>query len=172
MACWGEAMAGARKKRRNHGQSVTAADLADKAIRAIVPADRLRLVRLEIAWADAMPEHVARVAAPVGFDGTTLVVHVLDNQWLHELQYLRSDLLDRVRLWDGGPIAAIRFRVGDVVPMTAAPERPVVLTTTPLPAQPASETLAAIAEVENDDLRGAIATARQALTGVSRSPSR
>lgn len=172
MACSRVAMSGARKRRRNHGQSVPAAELADKAIRAIVPADRLRLVRLQIAWADGMPDHVARVAAPVGFDGPTLVVHVLDNQWLHELQYLRADLLDLVRQWDRGTISMIRMRVGEVVPLIAT-ERPApAVLESPLPAQPAAETLAAIREIESDDLRRAIATARQALTGISRSGAR
>jgi hypothetical protein len=158
-----------RARRRNHGRSIPAAELADKALRSIVPADRLRLVRVQIAWVDVLPTRLAKVASPAAIDGGTLVVHVVDNQWLHELQYLRADLLDRIR--EGAPEAgvdALRLRVGEVAPLPARAEREVAVTTPVLPLQPDTATLDAIASVRDDGLRGAIATARQALTRLGR----
>ena len=158
-----------RVRRRNHGRSIPAAELADKALRSIVPGDRLRLVRLQIAWSDALPERLAKVAWPIAVDGANLVVHVLDNQWLHELTYLRSDLLERIR--ERAPEAGIevlRLRVGEVVPPPPRPAPEIVAPAIVLPMQPAAETLEAIAAVGDDDLRGAIALARQALTKLGR----
>lgn len=158
-----------RTRRRNHGRSIPAAELADKALRSIVPGDRLRLVRVQIAWVDMLPARLAKVASPVAIDGETLVVHVVDNQWLHELQYLRADLLDRIR--EGAPLAgvsALRLRVGEVAPLPAPGARDVVATSPALPLQPGGETLDAIASVVDDGLRSTIATARQALTRLGR----
>ncbi len=158
-----------RARRRNHGRSVPAAELADKALRSIVPADRLRLVRVQIAWADALPARLLRVAAPVGIDDGTLVVHVADNQWLHELQYLRSDLLDRIRdaIPDGG-VTQLRLRVGLVPepPLRESPPPPPLRPVLSL--QPDGITVDAIASIPDDALRDVIATARQALTRLGR----
>jgi hypothetical protein len=158
-----------RARRRNHGRSVPAAELADKALRAIVPADRLRLVRVQIAWADALPARLLRVASPVAIDDHTLVVHVADNQWLHELQYLRSDLLDRIReaIPDGG-VTQLRMRVGEVAPIEKPEPPPPVQQRPVLSLQPATDTLEAIASIPDDGLRDVIATARQALTRLGR----
>ncbi len=158
-----------RPRRRNHGRSVPAAELADKALRSIVPAERLRLVRVQIAWADALPARLQRVATPVAIDDATLVVDVVDNQWLHELQYLRSDLLERIReaLPDGG-VSKLRLRVGQVPPPPEVRVIPVVASTPVLALQPSADTLEAIASIPDDGLRDTIATARQALTRLGR----
>lgn len=158
-----------RARRRNHGRSVPAAELADKALRAIVPADRLRLVRVQIAWADALPARLLRVASPVGIDEGTLVVHVADTQWLHELQYLRTDLLDRIReaIPDGG-VTHLRLRVGELAPPLLRETPPPPVTSPVLPMQPAPETIDAIGAIGDDGLRAAVAMARQALTRLPR----
>ena len=156
-------------RRRNHGTRTTAADLAEKALARIVPAERLRALRVQLAWPDAVPAHIVRVALPVAFDGATLVIHAIDNQWLHELTYLRSDLLARLReRLPGIEIGALKIRVGEVPgpPPLAPLEREA--STAVLPLQPARETLDAIAEIEDPTLRSAVATARQALTKLGR----
>ncbi|HWB80147.1 MAG TPA: DUF721 domain-containing protein [Nannocystaceae bacterium] len=156
-------------RRRNHGTRTPAADLADKALRAIVPADRLRALRVQLAWPDAVPPHLVRVAMPVAFDGPTLIIHAIDNQWLHELTYLRSDLLARLREHlPGIEIGGLKIRVGEVPPPLPPPPRERVPETIVLPLQPARDTLDAIAEIEDPGLRSAVATARQALTKIHR----
>jgi hypothetical protein len=152
-------------RRKNHGKRVPGGDLAEAALRKIVPEERVRLVRLQLVWDDAMPARLRGVAAPAAVDGEVLVVHVRDNQWLHELAYLRADLLARVH--ECSPqsrIASLKLRVGPVPspppPAATEPVREKVR----LSMQPEPATLAAIASIGDEGLRHAIATARLALT--------
>jgi hypothetical protein len=156
-------------RRRNHGTRTPAADLAEKALSRIVPAERLRALRVQLAWPDAVPAHLVRVAMPVAFDGPTLIIHAIDNQWLHELTYLRADLLRRLReRVPGIEIGALKIRVGDVPPPPPVAPAERELSTVVLPMQPGRETLDAIADIEDAGLRSAVATARQALTKLGR----
>jgi hypothetical protein len=154
-------------RRKNHGKRVPVGELAEQTLRKIVPEERVRLVRMQLVWDDVMPIRLRGVAAPAAVDGETLVVHVRDNQWLHELAYLRSDLLARVQQHcPRGRVGTLKLRVGQVpeppppIPPAAPAER------VRLPMQPPGETLDAIAAVGDDGLRHAIATARQALTQI------
>lgn len=154
-------------RRKNHGKRVPVGDLAEVTLRKIVPDERVRLVRLQLAWDDAMPTRLRGVAAPASVDGEVLVVHVKDNQWLHELAYLRSDMLARVQAQcPAARIASMRLRVG-VVPDPPPPVRLEPVPETPrLAMQPERETIDAIDSIGDDGLRHAIATARLALTGL------
>ncbi|MBX7081531.1 MAG: DUF721 domain-containing protein [Nannocystaceae bacterium] len=157
------------RRRRNHGHAMPAAELAARAVASIVPAARLELLRLQLAWERALPPRLARVAVPVALDDRALVVNVVDSQWLHELTYLRADVLDRLREQGlGREIGSLRMRVGPVPVPEPPPPPPREAPAPVLPNQPASETLQAIAAVQDDVLRGAIATARQALTRFGR----
>lgn len=156
-------------RRKNHGKRVIVGELAEVALRKIVPDERVRLVRLQLAWDDAMPARLRGIAAPASVDGEQLVVHVKDNQWLHELTYLRSDMLARVQSQcPEARVATMRLRVG-VVPEPPPPVRLEPVPEAPtLAMQPARETIDAIEAVGDDGLRHAIATARMALTGLGR----
>jgi hypothetical protein len=158
------------RRRRNHGLRIPAAELAERALKSIVPADRLRALKVRLAWGDAVPAHLVKVAVPVAFDGTVLVIHAIDNQWLHELTYLRGELLARLREHlPGTEITALKIRVGQLPEPLAVPEIPPTFKSVVLPMQPAPDTVAAIADVEDAELRRAVATARQALTSLPRS---
>lgn len=154
-------------RRKNHGKRVPGGELAELALRKIVPDERVRLVRLQLAWDDVMPARLRGVAAPAGVDGELLVVHVRDNQWLHELAYLRSDMLARLHAQcPQARISTMKLRVGLV------PEPPPPIPVEPvqekvrLSMQPEAGTLAAISDVGDEGLRHVIATARLALTGL------
>lgn len=144
-------------------------ELAERALRSVVPPHRLRVLRVHLAWVDALPPSLRHVAAPVAFDGDTLLLHVLDNQWLHELTYLRADILARLRrACPQAQIGGLRLRVGEV-PSAPPPARIDPIVRPPaLPPQPSPATLDAIASIEDAGLRHAIANARQALTRIGR----
>ncbi len=165
MACWGAVVS----RRKNHGRAIAVGELADRALRSVVPAYRLRVLRVQLGWVDALPASLRDIAAPVAFDGDTLLLHVLDNQWLHELTYLRADILARLRrACPQTQIGGLRLRVGEL-PAPPPPARADPTVRLPaLAAQPSSSTLDAIAAIEDAGLRHAIATARQALTRIGR----
>jgi len=96
-----------------------------------------------------------------------LVLHVHDNQWLHELGYLRQALLER--LHDQLPtvdVESIEMRIGRIPATTdtggPVPDRPMPA---PLSLNPPAETLAALNHIDDHELREAIAAARYALGG-------
>jgi hypothetical protein len=154
-------------RRKNHGKRIPGGELAELALRKIVPDERVRLVRLQLAWDDVMPARMRGIAAPAGVDGEVLTVHVRDNQWLHELAYLRADMLGRLHSQcPEARIATIKLRVGVVPePPPPVPIEP-VREKIRLSMQPEAGTLAAISEVDDEGLRHTIATARLALTGL------
>jgi hypothetical protein len=153
------------KRRDNHGRASTAGSLALRAVGAIVPPDRLRLTRIQIAWPEIAPGRLQRVAWPVVVGGGTLTVNVIDNQWLHELLYMKLELLERIQQrCRAAEIDGLRMRVGEVPEPWPEPEPlpdPVVAS---LPDEPARDTVAALNDVEDPRLRQAMANARMALS--------
>lgn len=153
-----------RPRRKNHGNSEAAAGLADAALRRVIPDERIKATRVQLAWSRAIPLRVQKVAWPVSFAARdTLVLNVVDNQWLHELSYLRDDLLRRLRAaCDGIKIADLRLRVGEVE-VLPTPERPPPPLKAALSPEPQRSTIDAMESVTDPQLRQAIANARLAL---------
>ncbi len=150
----------------NHGERRTAGELAAHAIRLIVPPDRLRLTRLQIAWPQLAGERLSRVAWPGYLRGTALTVWVRDTQWQHELVYMHPELLKRLaEVVPDVPVESMRFRVGDIPELLPEPPPPPPVVLNDLPDEPATATVDALHGVEDEGLRKAMATARLALSG-------
>lgn len=151
------------RKRDNHGRATRASDLAWREILKTVPRDRIELARLQNAWPRLVPRHLQEVAWPAWLGDGRLVVHVDDNQWLHELSYLRQDLLGKLqRACPTARLRALRLRVGqvEVVP----PPVPVPDPSVPgLPREPERSTIEAMESIDDARLRDAVAAARLAL---------
>jgi hypothetical protein len=152
--------------RANHGRAIAAGDIAGRAVEQLVPRDRLRLTRVQIAWSAIAPGRLREVAWPGSIASDTLTVHVLDNQWLHELMYMRAELLERVqKACPAAGIGALRLRVGPLA--EPVPDRRPTRDSTPpsLPIEPDAATVAALKSIGDSGLRQAMANARMALAG-------
>jgi len=151
------------RKRGNHGRAIHAAELAWREVFLTVPRDRIELARLQNAWVEVAPRHLQEVAWPAWLSRGKLLLHVDDNQWLHELSYLRSDLLDQLRqACPSAKLKDLRLRVGsvEVVP----PPQPVPEPYYPgLPREPERPTIDAMESIDDERLRNAVAAARLAL---------
>lgn len=153
-------------RRINHGQSRPAREFAEHAVRLIVPPERLRLTRLQIAWTDMVGPRVRSIAWPGGLKGTQLVVYVRDTQWQHELVYMKDELLGRIATQcPECPVSSMRLRVGDIPPIPVRPPAPPPPDIVDLPDEPAPETMSALSGVGDISLRKLIANARMALSG-------
>jgi predicted nucleic acid-binding Zn ribbon protein len=75
-------------------------------------APRTGLAAVQSAWAGAVGEHLATVAAPVSERAGTLTIECADTVWAQELNLMQEQLLERLRaeLGEAAP-AALRFRV-------------------------------------------------------------
>lgn len=152
-----------KPKRKNHGRALRASELAWREVLATVPRERVELARLQNAWPRLVPRHLQEVAWPAGLSSGRLYVHVTDNQWLHELTYLRQDLLAKLRrACPSAGLQDLRLRVGEVE--LAPPPVPVRDPVVPgLPREPERATIEAMEAIEDAALRDAIAAARLAL---------
>ena len=109
--------------------------------------------------------HLEAHAWPAAIAGGTLIVHVHDSQWLHELTYLRQDLLRRLQaLAPAAELGALRLRLGEVLPVAERPQ-PEPIRWTPLPPprlspEPDEETRRALDAVHDPELKQILAGAR------------
>jgi hypothetical protein len=64
-------------------------------------------------WDDAVGETIAQNARPAAFKGKLLIVHVISSTWLHQLQFLKNDLMAKINAALGKPlIQEIKFKIG------------------------------------------------------------
>jgi len=148
-----------------------AAPVALAVLRSHIGDQRLRVVRVQMAWHEIVPHTLLPYVWPSDLKGDSLVVHVADNQWLHELRYLETDLLARIQeACPSTAIASLRMRLGAVPKLS---ERPKVMPLEKVAAawnrdllspQPSPETLEALEDVDDVELRHAVANARMALS--------
>lgn len=152
-----------KPKRKNHGRALRASELAWREVFATVPRDNIELARLQNAWPRLVPRHLQEVAWPAWLTEGRLLIHVDDNQWLHELTYMRQDLLGKLRrACPTAGLRDLRLRVGEVE-IVPRPE-PVPEPKIPgLPLEPERATIDAMEAIEDATLRDAVATARLAL---------
>jgi predicted nucleic acid-binding Zn ribbon protein len=75
-------------------------------------APRTGLAAVQAAWAGAVGEQLAAVAAPVSERSGTLTIECSDTVWAQELELMQMQLLERLReeLGELAP-GALRFRV-------------------------------------------------------------
>ncbi len=73
------------------------------------------LTRIWELWDGIIGEAVARHARPEAFKGKLLLVNVTSSTWLHHLQFLKSDIIDKVnRAFGETVIEEIRFKIGSL----------------------------------------------------------
>ena len=72
-----------------------------------------QLVRVWDLWADIVGEMIAENARPAAFKGKLIIVHVESPTWIHHLQYMKAEIIERINRALGKPLVAeIRFKVG------------------------------------------------------------
>jgi predicted nucleic acid-binding Zn ribbon protein len=64
-------------------------------------------------WDEAVGETIAQNARPAAFKGKLLIVHVNSSAWLHQLQFLKKDLIFKLNSALGKPLVEeIKFKIG------------------------------------------------------------
>lgn len=71
------------------------------------------LTRIWDLWEEAVGETIAEHTTPAAFKGTILIVHVSSSPWMHQLQFLKKDILVNLNNALGQElITEIKFRIG------------------------------------------------------------
>jgi len=79
--------------------------------------------RLRDAWKKTVGAMIAAQTSPDRIKGGTLFVKVSTSMWMHQLQFLKPDILEKIQSqWTAEPVKRLHFSVGDVVPATTAGE--------------------------------------------------
>jgi predicted nucleic acid-binding Zn ribbon protein len=155
-----------RPKRRRAVAPTQIAAALWAVVRQHVHGDTIRLLHVQDVWARVAGPQLAARTWPTAVHGDTLIVHVHDSQWLHELTYMRQDLLQRLDvLLPGAAPKLLKLRLGEVLPVA---QRPVPESPPPPPKlapprfspEPDAGTRAALDAVADPELKQILAGAR------------
>jgi len=73
------------------------------------------LGRINQAWNRVVDPAVAENARPTAINQNTLLVHVTSSPWLHQLQFLKKDILGRLNAELNGPVLEdLLFKIGPI----------------------------------------------------------
>ncbi len=111
---------GAMKRRRSQPGLVT--DALRQVVQRIDPDRRLAAYRVWTFWAETVGPAVAARAEPASFRDGVLSVRVAGAAWMQELQFMQTELRERLNARLGAPlIRDIYFVSGRVTPPAAKP---------------------------------------------------
>lgn len=82
-------------------------------LKQYVPESAGELIRVWQLWDDTVGTAIAANAQPVAFKGNLLLVHATSSTWIHQLQFLKADIISRLNAALGKPmIAELKFKIG------------------------------------------------------------
>jgi len=66
-------------------------------------------------WENAVGDVIAKNTRPEAFKGKLLLVHVNSSAWMHQLQFLKKDMIDKINAALGKELVQdIKFKIGPV----------------------------------------------------------
>ena len=82
-------------------------------LKEYMPESASELTRVWQIWDDAVGEIIAANARPVAFKGDLLLVHATSSTWIHQLHFLKADIISKLNAALGKPmISEIKFKIG------------------------------------------------------------
>jgi hypothetical protein len=77
--------------------------------------------RLKSVWDQAVGPMIAAQTAPGQIKDTTLFVKVSTSVWMHQLQFLKPEIIEKFRTgWQGEPVERLHFTIGRVTAVAAS----------------------------------------------------
>ena len=71
------------------------------------------MLRIWRIWEETVGDEIARNARPAAVKGSTLLVHVSSSTWVHQLQFLKREMISRLNAGLGqNRVEDIKFKVG------------------------------------------------------------
>lgn len=133
-----------------------------------VPREAYHLFRIQQQWSELAGPSLQLQTWPASLTKNVLTIHVSDHQWLHELHYLRQELLANIcQAFPRIPVESLRLRLAQVPDQEMrrkwqrSQEETAAIEYQPALAElPEVETMQAMANVRDEELKHAIAAAR------------
>ena len=85
----------------------------DKILQSGIRQQDAPLLQVFELWERAVGEIIAENARPAAFKGKILLVHVNSSPWLHQLGFLKKDIIDKINRELGQDLVdEIKFKIG------------------------------------------------------------
>ncbi len=82
-------------------------------LKEYMPESAGELTRVWQIWDDAVGEIIAANAQPIAIKRDLLLVHATSSTWIHQLQFLKADIISKLNAALGKPmISEIKFKIG------------------------------------------------------------
>lgn len=104
---------GNERKKRSGFERI--GNVLDKVLHTYRRSPDMALNRIWEQWDRIVGEKIAANAQPAAFKGRLLVVNVSSSVWLHQLQFARTDIIDKLNdAFGERMVDDIRFKIGAI----------------------------------------------------------
>jgi hypothetical protein len=111
-------------RRRRQKDLLKLGDVLHKALKrreVFVPFEDQKLLEI---WRQSVGPQIATRTHPENINRGTLFVKVATSVWMHELQYMKKEIIEKMnRLFGKETVQNIRFVIGEIPPQPAAEKR-------------------------------------------------
>lgn len=163
-----------RERRQRKAEPIAAADAVARVLDGYHLTEPVRHARLALEWSRIVGSRIGARTQPGMLDSGILHLRVSNSSWLHQLSFLRADIITAINSALGDPplVHDLRFHLGGARYATPAPAKPgptavrrEPLRPVPRPTPASGDDLRAIeaesAAIDDPELRAIVTEARR-----------
>jgi len=104
-----------KNRRKKQKELVPLGSVLPNLLKSIRTGSDAQLVEVWELWDDVVGETIAKNARPAAFKGKLLLVEVSSSTWMHQLQFLKADIIEKINDAFGKEMVdEIKFKIGTV----------------------------------------------------------
>jgi len=101
------------EKRKNIKEFEHIGSVINKVLKTCRHESDKELIKVWSLWNSAVGDVIAENTRPAAFKGRLLLVHVVSSTWMHQLQFLKTDIIAKINDALGKDmIGEIKFKIG------------------------------------------------------------
>lgn len=99
-------------KTPNKHRPVQIGDILESSLKSYRKKNDLGMIKIWDMWEDAVGKNISENAKPAAFKGDVLLIHVNSSPWMHHLQFLKQDIINKVNSKMGKEmVTEIKFKI-------------------------------------------------------------
>lgn len=100
-------------RRKKQKDPVSLGTVLPDILKSIRSGSDAQLVHVWELWDEVVGQTIAKHTRPAAFKGKLLLVEVSSSTWMHQLQFLKSDIIAKINDAFGKPmVEEIKFKIG------------------------------------------------------------
>ena len=104
-----------KNRRKKQKELVPLGTVLPNLLKSIRTGSDAQLVEVWELWDDVVGETIAKNARPAAFKGKLLLVEVSSSTWMHQLQFLKADIIEKINDAFGKEMVdEIKFKIGSM----------------------------------------------------------